>query len=160
LLLHRLYSLQLTIHIPFSPLLISQFSPFVKLPAYRLDSLFRMLHFASIIGIRFAEPNPAPFNVDCHHTPIHELFQADPALYNSSIRLLKKHRIQYLSDCISSDHLAIMPFSDLIRHNSDFDPSRITPKWYHHIIKITAAAPKSLRLKSSYTIAQANLTLP
>src|SRR5262249_8810944 len=37
-----------------------------------------------------------------------------------------------------------------IHLNSSFAPSRIIPKWYHHVVTLTAVSPTSCRLKDTY----------
>jgi hypothetical protein len=85
--------------------------------------------------------------VEYHHTPIYSLFHAEPQLYAKSLHLLKKHDILYLSDCIDDDCLTIMPFHKLIERNSDYQPSHIISKWYHHIVSTTAIHDNSIQLE-------------
>ena len=156
--LHRFHLIQTSLHITFSPLLLDQFSSFIKLPISRLDYLFRLLQFTSSYNIRFAQSSQ-PLSAIDSHTPIYTLFQNDPSLYAKSVYLLKKHNIRYLSDCIAPDGLSISPFRDVIFRNSEHPPSQIIPKWYHHIVKSTAVHKDSLRLAQHYQIAQRSLPL-
>jgi hypothetical protein len=96
---------------------------------------------------------------DSKHTPICTMFESNPKLFQSSLRLFKKHNIQFLSDCISPDGLALLPFREIITRNSDFHPSRIIPKWYFYLRDITAISAGSLRLQPQYTEAQLQLRM-
>jgi hypothetical protein len=152
--LHRLASIQQDLFIPYSPLFVDNFRPFTKLPAYRDDYILRLLSFSLDLGIRYTIPPATPFPTDVHHTPIYILFSDNPSLYKSSVYQLRKHKIMYLSDCISNDGMALIPFQQLIKLHSGLHTSSITPKWYKYIAAITAEAPNSIRLKDEYKTAQ------
>jgi hypothetical protein len=156
----RLASIQQDLLIPYSPLFVDNFRPFTKLPAYRDDYILRLLSFSLDLGIRYTIPPAAPFPTDVHHTPIHILFSDNPSLYKSSVYQLRKHKIMYLSDCISNDGMALIPFQQLIKLHSGLHTSSITPKWYKYIAAITAEAPNSIRLKDEYKKAQLALKRP
>src|SRR6185295_20256625 len=112
---HRIHAIQKDIHIPFSPLLLTDFSSFTKIQRYKTDYIFRLLIFASKLGIAFARPPPDSMSVRSFekHTPIHTIFNNDSIVYAKNLRLLKKHNITHLSDCISKDGLCILPFKDI-----------------------------------------------
>jgi hypothetical protein len=153
LLLHRLHDIQIDLHLPFSPLLIEQFSAFEKTNTFRFDFIFRFLALAQPLGISFARSLPAsPTSsvLPMQHTPLYTLFQDQPILYQKSLHLFKKHRISFLSDCLDKDSLAVLPFRDIIKKNSVFPPSQIVPKWYRHVVQSTAVSPDSLRLSDTY----------
>src|ERR1044072_7186401 len=89
---HRLSSIQKDINMPYSPLLLTDFSCFIKTKCFRTDLVFRILFFSNNLGISFARPQPASQNVD-KHTPLSSLFCDNPSLYNQSFPLLKKHKL-------------------------------------------------------------------
>ena len=134
---------------PYSPLLLTDFSCFIKTKCFRTDLVFRILFFSNNLGISFARPQPASQNVD-KHTPLFSLFCDNPSLYNQSLPLLKKHNLMYLSDCLSGDKLTIMPYRDLILKNSSFRPSNTVTRWYKHIVEFTRSSPTSIRLKPKF----------
>jgi hypothetical protein len=152
LFLHRLFDIKLDLAIPFSPLLLDDFSVFEKLPIFRTDFVFRVLTFAKPLGISFARALPASdTSVSIlHHTPIHTVFQGQPALYRDSLHLLKKHRISYLSDCLDKNSLSVLPYRDVIKKNSLFPPSKIVPRWYKHLVKATTVSANLTRLADIY----------
>jgi hypothetical protein len=152
---HRLHSIQQDLYLPHSPLMLEQYQAFTTTQTFKLDYIFRLLCFSRDLGIQFSQS--LPFNNLEHHTPIYLLFHNQPALYNSSLRLFKRHNIQYLSDCISDNCLTILPFKEIIRRNSQYVPSKKIPKWYHHIVEFSASAPKSIRIKHDYTTAHQQL---
>src|SRR4051794_33335697 len=98
---------------------------------------FRLLFFVHQFNIGFTQILPAEQSVN-YHTPIYTLFQDKPDLYAKSLYLFKKHNIEFLSDCIADNCLTILPFRSLIKRNSSHRPSQITPKWYHHLVEVTA----------------------
>src|ERR1043166_6125584 len=146
---HRLMTIQKDINIPYSPLLLSDFSCFLKTKCFKTDFIFRLLFFSGNIGISFARPLPASQSVE-NHTPLFSLFNNNPSLYRQSLPLLKKHNQMFLSDCISRDKLTIMSYRDIINKNSSYKPTK-SAKWYDHIIDTTRSSPNSLRLKPEYT---------
>jgi hypothetical protein len=153
LLLHRLYDIKIDLHIPFSPLLLDEFTAFEKTNTFRCDFIFRFLAFAKPLGISFARTLPAatsPSVLPMHHTPIYTLFKDHPDLYQKSLHLFKKHCITFLSDCLDKDSLSVLPFRDIIKKNSVFPPSHIVPKWYQHVVKTSAVSPDSIRLSDLY----------
>src|ERR1044072_2705655 len=66
---HRLSSIQKDINMPYSPLLLTDFSCFIKTKCFRTDLVFRILFFSNNLGISFARPQPASQNVN-NHTPL------------------------------------------------------------------------------------------
>jgi len=80
---HRIFAIQKDIHIPFSPLLLTEFSAFIKLQRYKSDYIFRLLAFTSKLGIAFARPPPASQRMQSplKHTPIHTVFVNDSNVY-------------------------------------------------------------------------------
>src|SRR3989449_2231588 len=152
LLEHRLHSIRLDLNIQHSPLLSSNFSAFSKTNRFRTDFIFRLISFASKLGIAFAKPLPASQNSNVtKHTPIYELFHESPEVYAKNLYLFKKHNISHLSDCLSDDGLFILPFKDIIKKNSIHPPSAIIPVWYHTLINKTSISERSLRLKDIIT---------
>jgi hypothetical protein len=129
------------------------------MPIYKTDYILRLLAFSLEIGIRFV--NPQLHNTTTrHHTPIYTLFKDNPSLYNSSVRLLRKNNIFYLSDCISNDGRIILPFKDIIHLHSTNKPSGVIPRWYHHIKSITSISPNSIQIKEQFRTAQLALNRP
>ena len=158
-LMHHLHYLKIELFIPCSLLEINNPSSFSATPLFQVDSLLRTLIYAFPLGIRFAAPvtnMTAPWK-NTNHTPICDLFVSNPKLYQSSLRLFKKHNIQFLSDCLSPDGLALLPFREIIKKNSDFHPSQITPKWFHYLKDFTAITDGSSRLQPQYTEAHHRL---
>src|SRR5207247_2471143 len=97
LLEHRLHSIRMDLNLQHSPLLSSNFSAFSKTNRFRTDFIFRLISFASKLGIAFAKPLPASQNTDVtKHTPIYELFHESPEVYAKNLYLLKKHNITHL----------------------------------------------------------------
>src|ERR1043165_6416860 len=148
---HRLMTIQKDINIPYSPLLLSDFSCFLKTNCFKTDYIFRLLFFSHVFGISFAQPLPASQSLG-HHTPLFSLFHNNPSLYNQSLPLLIKRNVKYLSDCISRDKLSIMPYKEIIIKNSSHRYSNVTPKWYKHIVEVTRSSPASIRLKPEFTV--------
>src|SRR5947209_2461623 len=152
LLEHRLHTIKLDLNLQHSPLLSTNFSAFSKTNRFRTDFIFRLISFASKLGIAFAKPLPAPLDSDVtKHTPIYELFHDSPDVYAKNLYLFKKHNITHLSDCLSDDGLIILPFKDIIKKNSTHPPSAIIPIWYHTLINKTSVSERSLRLKDIFT---------
>src|SRR4051812_6569966 len=158
IMLHRLYSIQKDIHIPHSPLLINSFNTFKHTKCFKTDYIFRLLFFAHQFNIGFAQTLPTEQSVN-YHTPIYTLFQDKPDLYAKSLYLFKKHNIEFLSDCIADDCLTMLPFRSLIKRNSSHRPSQIVPKWYHHLVEVTADHANSIHLKEEYSNAQRRLLI-
>src|ERR1044072_6001415 len=77
---HRLMTIQKDINIPYSPLLLSDFSCFLKTKCFKTDFIFRLLFFSRNIGISFARTLPASQSVK-NHTPLFSLFNDNPSLY-------------------------------------------------------------------------------
>src|SRR5436305_2588979 len=145
--LHRLTLIQQELHVPFSPLYLHNFNAFSKTKCFQIDSLFRLLHFSSQIGISFA------FNqltVSNNWIPIHEAFHEAPSLFAKSIHLLRKHNVRFINDCIAPDASAILPFSSIMKKNYPFTPPVTIPKWYKHLLELTALHSNSIRLKDVY----------
>src|SRR5436853_727538 len=94
LLEHRFYNIMVDLNLQHSPLLYTNFSAFCKTVRFRTDFIFRLISFASKLGITFAKPLPAPQNSTIiKHTPIHELFHEFPDVYTKNLYLFKKHNI-------------------------------------------------------------------
>src|SRR5436305_11425490 len=79
LLEHRLHTISLDLNIQHSPLLTTNFSAFSKTNRFRTDFIFRLISFASKLGIAFAKPLPTPLiPASTKHTPIYKIFHDSP----------------------------------------------------------------------------------
>ena len=112
---HRIYLLQSSLHLPFSPLLLTSFSAFLKTKQFRLDLIFRTLYFASNLGIQFASPSMQA--VHTKEIPIYKFFHNAPQLYASSLPLLKKLNIIKLSDCCEPDGISFSLYKQIAIRN-------------------------------------------
>ena len=52
---HRLFSLEQSLHVPHSLLLVDSFSAFLSLKFFKSDYILRYLHFCSLINIQFSD---------------------------------------------------------------------------------------------------------
>jgi hypothetical protein len=147
IILYRLYNIQIDINIPYSLLYIDNFNAFTKTKCFKTDYILHLLFFSNQLNIGFAWPLPASNCVKYHHTPIYSLFYMKSQLYAKSLRLLKKHDILYLNDCIDNDCFTIMLFCKLNKRNSNYQPLHIISKWYHHIVTFTAIYDNSIQLE-------------
>src|SRR5436190_23229856 len=129
---HCLFQIAKDNNIPFSPLLVNNFSAFTNTKYIKTDYIFSVLLFSSSLGISLARPLQASRSVD--YTPIYSLFCKNPSLYASSLSMIKRSNIQFLHQCTTSDHSILLPYRDAFSRNSFERPGTITPKWYQHII--------------------------
>jgi hypothetical protein len=159
LFLHRMYSLQQSLHIPYSPLFINNFSPFSRMQIFKTDFILKLLSFTSELGIHFMNPNNIP-PIKLHHTPLYLLFKDNPILYNQSVKAFKKYKIAYVSDFISNDGIIFLPLSEIIHRNSDYRIPPHIPKWYTFITSNITVSPNSIRIKDEYKAAQLQLNRP
>src|SRR3954462_7628181 len=144
---HRLYQIAKDINIPFSPLLINSFKAFSKTKVMNTNLVLRIISFASEIGISFAGPLQASRSVE--DTLLYTLFNDNPGLYSSSLHMIKRSSIQYLSQCTSADGSVMLPYRDAFKRNSTANPGTRTPKWYQHIIS-HVCHNNSLRIKDEF----------
>src|SRR5581483_5527803 len=149
---HRLHTIKVDLNFQHSPLLSNNFSAFSKTARFRTDFIFRLISFASKLGLTFAKPLSAFQNThSTKHTPIYELFHNSPDVYAKNLYLLKKHNITHLSDCLSDNGLMVLPFREIINKNSLHPPSAIIPAWYRTLINNTSVSERSLRIKDTFT---------
>src|SRR6266516_2297876 len=144
---HRLYQISKDNNIPFSPLLVDNFSAFTNTRYMKTDYIFSVLLFSSLLGISLARPLHASRSVD--YTPIFTLFHNNSSLYASSLPKIKQSNIQFLHHYTSSDNSTLLPYRDAFTRNSTERPGTITPKWYQHIINQTTHQ-NSLRIIDRY----------
>ncbi|HVH96901.1 MAG TPA: hypothetical protein VM682_08160, partial [Bacillus sp. (in: firmicutes)] len=109
--------------------------------------ILRIISFASEIGISFARPLQASQSVD--DTLIYTLFDNNSGLYSSSLHMIKRSSIQYLSQCTSADGSVMLSYKDAFKRNSIANPGTRIPKWYQHIISYVCHN-NSLRIKNEF----------
>src|SRR5947199_7664537 len=91
LLEHRLHAIKEDLHIQTSPLILNNFSAFSRTFRFRTDFLFRLLSFASELGISFAKPFLPPQNlIITRHNSIYDLFHYTLSVYAKNMYLFKK----------------------------------------------------------------------
>src|SRR4051812_44468669 len=154
---HRLFQIAKDINIPFSPLLLDNFKTFSKTKIMNTNLILRIISFASEIGISFARPLQASQSVD--DTLIYTLFDNNSGLYSSSLHMIKRSSIQYLSQCTSADGSVMLPYRDAFKRNSVANPGTRILKWYQHIIS-HVCHNNSLRIKDEFIrqLAHTNVT--
>src|SRR5262249_47425443 len=137
--------------VPFSPLLLTQFDAFSKLPQFRSNLFLRVIYFSSLLGLSFASRPLAP-SQNVNSLPIFSMFHDNPFLFAKSIRMIKRSNIIYFHQCLSGDGTSILPYKQAFRNNSDARPgTNPNPFWYQHIIN-QVAHDNSLRLTDGYII--------
>src|SRR4051794_17587142 len=144
---YRLFQIAKDINIPFSPLLLDNFKTFSKMKIMNTNLILRIISFASEIGISFARSLQASQSVD--DTLIYTLFDNNPGLYSSSLHMIKRSSIQYLSQCTSADGTVMLSYRDTFKRNSNANPGTCTPKWYQHITS-HVCRNNSLRIKDEF----------
>src|SRR4051812_20992812 len=109
--------------------------------------ILRIISFASEIGISFARPLQASQSVD--DTLIYTFFDNNSGLYSSSLHMIKRSSIQYLSQCSSADGSVMLSYRDAFKRNSNANPGTRTPKWYQQITS-HVCHHNSLRIKDEF----------
>src|ERR1700733_898939 len=89
-------------------------------------------------------------SISSFSSPIYVLFKDHPVLFASQIRLLKKHSINYIRDCISSDGLMVDSLANIIHSHSVLKCPPVIPLWYSHLFTVLTVATNSRRLKSEF----------
>jgi len=144
---HRLFQLAKDLHIPSSPLLLTQFTAFTKTKSMNTDFIFRILFFASKLGLSLARPLRASQNVNS--IPIHTLFENNPTAYGKYLHMIKRSNIQHLHQCTSVDGTILLPYREAFSRNSSANPGTKVPKWYKHLAN-TVTGGNSWRLLDTY----------
>src|SRR2546430_514789 len=145
---HRLYQIAKDINIPFSPLLLECFKPFMKTTIMTTNLVFRIIYHAFNIGISFVTSLQALRSVE--HTYIYTLFDNDSGLYSRSLHSIKRSNIHTLDQCTSADSSILLPFKEAFCRNNPSDHSgNRAPKWYQHVIA-HSCHKNSIRIKDEF----------
>jgi hypothetical protein len=114
----RLHQLSDSLWIPFSPTNISDFSLWKFTKTFKSDLLIRTFHFASSIGFNFSLAPYLSFINSAVKCPIHEFFSSNPRLFARSIAIFKRNNIRCLSQCITDNGSALLPYKSIMRNHS------------------------------------------
>src|SRR5438046_3093301 len=142
--LARLKNLQYTLWLPFSPLSLSNWLPFLNLKQFKDDFLVHILASARSIDIKFSSfNNNLNFSVSGGQLPLIDLIPSTYVL-PTTIRSLRSLHLLYLSQLTSSDGTYLLTWKELQYYNIVYAKGRL-PHWYTALQQHTCH-PRSYRL--------------
>src|SRR5436190_2126642 len=142
--LARLKNLQYTLWLPFSPLFLTNWLPFLNLKQFKDDFLVHILASARSIDIKFSPRNN---NLDLSVSGGQfSLFDLIPLTYvlPTTIRSLRSLHLLYLSQLTSSDGTYLLTWKELQHYNIVYAKGRF-PHWYT-ALQQHVCHPRSYRL--------------
>jgi len=144
----RLKSLQSTLWLPFSPLDLVDWSPFIKHKCIKNDFLAQTLIAARSLSINFSSSLPSNnLTVTGGYLPIINLI---PSIYAMHITSLKFKTLLFLSQLVSEDGTYLLTWLEL-RHLHIVYNKGGQPRWYKALCN-TVCSPNSFRLLPQYVI--------
>jgi hypothetical protein len=140
---HRIFFLQSSLYLPYSPLLLTNFGAFSSTKFFKFDIIFRTLYFASRFGVQYSSPSRLPTHP--RDIPVHEFFNDLPKIYSSSIALFKKHNIVSLEDCLQPDGISFSTYKEIAIQSGAGTWGCIS-RWYRHLQSVATGSNTSLAL--------------